>query len=303
MRFKSPIAMFLLGINFAVASVAVADSTNVQSKPRALEPVTKIAHFTGDNTLTMCAMKAPSSCEQISMPVSVGDVKQIVYGHYNFQLPGSWLAFDAEKVSLCLYKKGSVIANCEEIGPVNYKGVTVTYETVDGVPGLIFKHKQLPKEDSRGIIKEFEEKVFAAAKKLAKKNEPSASKDTALCKGESCTPTTTIEPDMVVEITAPFPDNFFAGTVEMVTLSWGDGDGPPEVPDPMPDGVAPSDYLKARDPAGMVACTASYYKVYVTMATGCVTSNMGPTGMRICLERSLSAYYNNLKTECYDKYF
>jgi hypothetical protein len=121
------------------------------------------------------------------------------------------------------------------------------------------------------------------------------------CKPEECATPNVEDPSDIVYITAPFPAiNIVDGGVQFITMNVSSG---PEIPDPLPEGVAPADYLNARDKKNFTACVAAWYRVYVTMVTGCLGDYSSGTSIRACMDKSFRAYVNNIKEDCYANYY
>lgn len=209
--------------------------------------------------------------------------------------PDGWIAFTKEQMSFCIPVEKSV--SCTVLGKPKDKGMEISYDKTSVYPALVLKSKNQDTLLAHAIFN----KLVRAIKNVSKGEEVIDSFE-PIEDCNNCSKTTS-EPDMeIVYIYAEFPTiSIFDGASQFITV--GIGDMGPELPDPLPDGVAPSDIEKARDPAGMLACTVLYFRTYMIMIQGCTTNLPAFTNYRTCMQNSMRAYANNLKTECYDKYF
>jgi len=259
--------------------------------------------YSGNNVVALCLSGQESAiCESVKIPEKVGKVTEIVFGNFSQKYDASWLAFTNEAVSFCVAEGRYLSVRCKSVGLINYNGVDITFDRKrTGIPSLVFSSTKVRKNYIQRVANSFLNRVYAAANELELSSDamPTSSK----CIKGNCEISIQREVDVeipIVEITAPFPDSpFDGGGFVIVPVIFGD---PLQVPDPLPSGVAPSDILKARDPVGMAACTAGYYRTWGIMVQGCVgLKNANRT--RMCFEKAMAAYWYNLENECYAKYY
>lgn len=258
--------------------------------------------YTGNNNVSLCTISDEPVCHSLKIPDKVGEVKEIVYGKFDPRHAASWLAFTDKSISFCVSKENQLEVKCAAVGLIKYRGIEIRFDKKStGIPSLVFSSTTADKSYIKAISEKFLQRVYAAADSLDNSAE-NFSRSNVLRSDQPESPQTEEplpEEGYVVEIWAPYINYSGGGGVVLVPIFLGD---PPVMTSTPPDGVAPGDILNARDPVGMASCTAAYYRVYMTMVGSCNSLRFW-NQTRVCLEKSINAYWNNLETECYAKYY
>jgi hypothetical protein len=246
------------------------------------------------------AKKQGHECKTLKMPDEAGPITQIATDGYT-PTANSWLTFGPENINLCVAAVRGI--RCTSVSPNRIGKIRVGYDEHSEDPSITFTAGTADATEVATADKLLRERIAVAASRLLSKEPATA----APCMGDSCKPRSLEEPSdpgmPVVYITAPFPAiSVVDGAVDMIAVGIVDGQTG-NMPDPLPDGVAPSDYINARDPKRFTACVAAWYRVYVTMVQGCMGDFAYPTSVKRCIDKSFQAYVKNLREDCYPNYF
>jgi hypothetical protein len=259
----------------------------------------KKGQYLSDNQVRICTSKTDGKCSVVTMPDAVGKVSQIVYGEVAGN-PNAWLAFTEQKISLCAARKHVV---CTPVSGTNGKGVRISYDHDSEYPTVIYRTKSENSKDVAKVDVAFRQLIAAALIRL-ESNE--ALSKTDKCANENCEITTQAEDPVdggIVYITAAFPDiSVIDGATQFIPVNFLDGStegGNSE----LPSGVAPSDIMNARNPAGMAKCTKDAMSTYLLLYTGCFSRYRTPTMIKMCADDSMAIYRDILRNECYPKYY
>lgn len=286
---------FLSSTAFAQEKIDANRLAKAEADRMAWKPVT----YKGNNQVEICDSSiSQSACRTIMLPKSLGAVNGIVYGASK-DLPQSWLAFSNGQINLCVEDSGS--SKCTFVTREKIGNVKIAYDVSTQYSTVLYLSTPNNHAAVEKVARNFIDSIKTSVENIKTDN---IQENKLEC--EDCQLSPNLEdPGSIptVYITAPFPAiSIFDGGVQFITVSFTDDYA--GLPNPMPDGVSPGDILNARDPVRMAACTAAWYRVYITMTMDCsrnIPANY--SAWSSCMRKSMDAYANNVKDDCYKNYY